>query len=183
MSRIGNKLIQIPEKVNVFISGHQIKIEGPKGSLSREIHPSITVKKDALGISVSCNDNNSEWHSTSSLHGLSRTLIYNMVTGVTSGFMKELLITGVGYRAEAKGRELHMTLGYSHPIVFQLPIDVTAITDSSRTSIKLESINKEILGETAAKIRSLRPPEPYRGKGIRYSDEIIKRKEGKSAGK
>lgn len=179
MSRIGNKLIQIPEKVSIIISGCKIKVEGPRGSLEREMHPSITLEKNDLSVAVSCN----KTEKSTALQGLSRTLINNMIQGVTAGFSKELIITGVGYRAEAKGTELHMTLGYSHPVVFKLPVDVIAITDSSRTSIRLESINKEILGETAAKIRSFRPPEPYRGKGIRYSNETIKRKEGKSAGK
>lgn len=180
MSRIGNQPIEVPEKVKVTISGHQVKVEGPKGKLNREMHSFVTVKQEGNQILVTRKDESNE---SKSLHGLSRTLVNNMVHGVTHGFVRELAITGVGYRAEAKGRELHMALGYSHPVIFKLPTEVTAITDAAKTSIKLESVNKEVLGETAAKIRSFRPPEPYRGKGIRYSDEVIKRKEGKSAGK
>ncbi|MES2504757.1 MAG: 50S ribosomal protein L6 [Myxococcota bacterium] len=180
MSRIGNQPIEVPEKVKVTISGHHVKVEGPKGKLARELHPMVSVKQEGTQILVTRKDDSNE---SRSLHGLSRTLVNNMVHGVTQGFVRDLAITGVGYRAEAKGRELHMALGFSHPVIFKLPDEVTAITDANRTSIKLESINKEVLGETAAKIRSFRPPEPYRGKGIRYSDEVIKRKEGKSAGK
>lgn len=180
MSRIGNQPIEVPEKVKVAILGHQVKIEGPKGKLSREMHPFIALKQEGNQIIVTRKDESNE---SKSLHGLSRTLVSNMIHGVIHGFVRELAITGVGYRAEAKGRELHMALGYSHPVIFKLPVEVTAVTDAAKTAIKLESANKEVLGETAAKIRSFRPPEPYRGKGIRYSDEVIKRKEGKSAGK
>lgn len=180
MSRIGNQPIEVPEKVKVTISGHQVKIEGPKGKLQRDLHPAVTVKHEGNQLIVTRKDESNE---SKSLHGLSRTLVHNMVHGVTQGFVRDLAITGVGYRAEAKGHELHMALGFSHPVIFKLPQEVTAFTDAAKTSIKLESINKEVLGETAAKIRSFRPPEPYRGKGIRYSDEVIKRKEGKSAGK
>lgn len=180
MSRIGKQPIDVPEKVKVAISGRQIKVEGPKGKLQRELHAAVTVKQEGAQLVVSRKDDSNE---SKSVHGLSRTLVNNMVHGVTHGFVRELAITGVGYRAEAKGREIHLALGFSHPVVFKLPDEVTAHTDAAKTSIKLESINKEVLGETAAKIRSFRPPEPYRGKGIRYSDEVIKRKEGKSAGK
>lgn len=180
MSRIGNQPIEVPEKVKVTLSGHRVNVEGPKGKLHRELHALIAVKQDGNQLIVTRKD---ESNSAKALHGLSRTLVNNMVHGVTHGFVRELAITGVGYRAEAKGRELHMALGYSHPVIFKLPTEVTAHTDAAKTYIKLESINKEVLGETAAKIRSFRPPEPYRGKGIRYSTEVIKRKEGKSAGK
>ncbi|MBH1989464.1 MAG: 50S ribosomal protein L6 [Myxococcaceae bacterium] len=180
MSRIGKQPIEIPEKVKVLIQGHRIKVEGPKGQLERELHSAVTVTQENAQLLVTRQDDTNE---SKSIHGLSRTLVSNMVHGVTHGFVRELAITGVGYRAEAKDREIHLALGFSHPVVFKLPDEVTAHTDAAKTSIKLESINKEILGETAAKIRSFRPPEPYRGKGIRYSDEVIKRKEGKSAGK
>ncbi|MEI6806646.1 MAG: 50S ribosomal protein L6 [Myxococcaceae bacterium] len=180
MSRIGNQPIEVPGTVKVTLSGHLVKVEGPKGKLSRELHPFVTVKQEGNQLLVTRKDESTQ---SKSLHGLSRTLVNNMVHGVTLGFVRELNITGVGYRAEAKGRELHMALGFSHPVIFPLPAEVTAHTDAAKTYIKLESINKEILGETAAKIRSFRPPEPYRGKGIRYSNEVIKRKEGKSAGK
>ena len=117
------------------------------------------------------------------LHGLCRSLIFNMVKGVSEGFSRDLDINGVGYRAEAKGRELHLALGYSHPVVFNLPEGINAVVDAKKTRITLDGIDKQLLGNTAAKIRSFRPPEPYRGKGIKYAEEVIKRKEGKSAGK
>ncbi len=180
MSRIGKQPIEVPEKVKVAISGTSVKVEGPKGKLARDLHPLISVKQEGAQLIVARKDDSNE---SRSLHGLSRTLVNNMIHGVSHGFVKDLAITGVGYRAEAKGRELHMSLGFSHPVIFKLPAEVTATTDANRTSIKLESPNKEVLGETAAKIRSFRPPEPYKGKGIRYSTEVIKRKEGKSAGK
>lgn len=180
MSRIGNQPIEVPEKVKVAISGSEVTVEGPKGKLARTLQPVISVKQEGNQILVARQDDTQE---SKSLHGLSRTLVNNMVQGVTVGFVKELAMKGVGYRADAKGKELHMSLGFSHPVIFKLPEGVTAKTDGSRTKITLESANKEVLGETAAKIRSFRPPEPYRGKGIKYADEVIKRKEGKSAGK
>ena len=181
MSRIGKKPIPLPEGVSVTYSSGLVSIKGPKGKIEKNISHDVldvVIKDKAITILPKSKDDTAR-----ALHGLTRNLVNNMVTGVVNEFQKVLTIVGVGYKAEAKGRELHMALGFSHHVIFKLPTEVTAHTDAAKTYIKLESINKEVLGETAAKIRSFRPPEPYRGKGIRYSTEVIKRKEGKSAGK
>jgi large subunit ribosomal protein L6 len=180
MSRIGNMPIAVPEKVKVAQKGTRIDVEGPKGKLHMELHPLIELATEAGELHLNRKDESRE---AKALHGLSRSLVANMVKGVTSGFVKELEINGVGYRADVKGHELHMALGFSHPVVFHLPTNVKAAVDAKKTRITLDSIDKQLLGVTAAKIRSFRPPEPYRGKGIRYADEVVKRKEGKSAGK
>lgn len=180
MSRIGKQPIALPEKVKISHKGTRIDVEGPKGKLHMELHPLIDMKNESGELHMTRKDESRE---ARALHGLSRSLVANMVKGVTQGFQRELEINGVGYRADVKGNELHMALGFSHPVVFHLPTVVKAAVDAKKTRITLESIDKQLLGVTAAKIRSFRPPEPYRGKGIRYSDEVVKRKEGKSAGK
>lgn len=180
MSRIGNAPIVVPEKVKVDVKGQNVAVEGPRGKLSLVLHPMISIENGANEINLK---RNSEERQAKALHGLSRSLVANMVKGVSTGFVRELDITGVGYRAEAKGQELHLALGFSHPIVFNVPTGIKAAVDAKRTKITLEGADKQLLGVTAAKIRAYRPPEPYRGKGIRYSDEVIRRKEGKSAGK
>ena len=180
MSRIGNKSIDVPANVKVATAGSEIKVEGPRGKLSMTLHPMMKVSLDGSTLTVERPDDSRK---SKSLHGLSRTLISNMVVGVSTGFKRELDITGVGYRAEVKGDILNLTLGYSHAINYPLPKGVTAAVDDKRTHITLECSDKQLLGSTAAKISSFRKPEPYGGKGVRYSDERIRRKEGKSGSK
>jgi large subunit ribosomal protein L6 len=178
MSRIGRKPISIPDKVNVSFGNGQLKIKGPKGELSRVIHPDVDLDvRDGFIHVVPANDATK----TRALQGLTRTLVSNMITGTTAGFERVLEINGVGYRAEAKSSVLTLTVGYSHPVVFNLPKGVEASVDRSR--IILSGIDKELLGATAATIRAFRKPEPYKGKGIKYVEEHIRRKVGKSAGK
>ncbi|MBC8417592.1 MAG: 50S ribosomal protein L6 [Desulfobacteraceae bacterium] len=175
MSRIGKRPIPIPKDVEVEVQGDLLRVKGPKGELKCHVHPKISVKKDGDKISVLAVDESRE---ARSLHGLFGALIYNMVIGVTRGFEKVLEIVGVGYKAELKGRTAVFNLGYSHPIAFDLPDGIDANIEKSR--IVLSGIDKELLGMTAAKIRGLRAPEPYKGKGIKYADEMIRRKAGKA---
>lgn len=175
MSRIGKRPIPIPKDVEVKIQGDLLSVKGPKGELKRRVHPDISVSKDGDKISVHTDEESRE---ARSLHGLFGALIYNMVIGVTEGFERALEIVGVGYRAELKGRTAVFNLGYSHPINFQIPDGIEANIERSR--IVLKGIDKELLGMTAAKIRGLREPEPYKGKGIKYADEIIRKKAGKA---
>ena len=175
MSRIGKRPIPIPKDVEVKIQGDLISVKGPKGELKRHVHPDISVSTDGDTISVHTAD---ESRQSRSLHGLFGALIYNMVIGVTNGFEKRLEIVGVGYRAELKGRTAVFNLGYSHPINFQLPDGIDA--DIQKSKIVLTGIDKELLGMTAAKIRGFRAPEPYKGKGIKYADEMIRKKAGKA---
>ncbi len=176
MSRIGKKPVAIPAGVTVSVVGNTVSAKGSKGELSIDTHRLMDVNVDGDNITVNRID---ESRKSRSLHGLTRTLLANLVTGVSSGYSKELKIQGVGYRADVKGDVLNMSLGFSHPVNFKLPAGVSAkIVD--KTTIRLEGISKQLVGQTAAEIRSIRPPEPYGGKGVRYSDEIVKRKEGKS---
>ena len=175
MSRIGKRPISIPKDVEVKIQRDLVSVKGPKGELKRRVHPDISVSKDGDKVSVHTAYESRE---ARSLHGLFGALISNMVIGVTKGFEKVLEIVGVGYRAELKGRTAVFNLGYSHPINFQLPDGIDANIEKSR--IVLKGIDKELLGMTAAKIRGLRAPEPYKGKGIKYSDEIVRKKAGKA---
>jgi large subunit ribosomal protein L6 len=175
MSRIGKKPIFIPKDVEVKSEGDFLIVKGPKGELKRKIHPKVRLDVDGDNIAVSVADESVE---SKSLHGLFRVLVYNMVTGVTKGFENILEIVGVGYRAEMKGRTAVFNLGYSSPIQFELPDGIDAKIE--KTKIILSGIDKELVGHTAAKIRALRKPEPYKGKGIRYADEIIRRKAGKA---
>jgi large subunit ribosomal protein L6 len=169
MSRIGKKPIEVPKNVKVAVANGEVKVEGPKGKLSFKPHTLVKVALEGSNIVVTrANDD----RLARSVHGLTRTIVSNMIAGAANGFTRELDITGVGYRAEVKGKELHMTLGFSHPIVYKLPEGITAA-------------NKELLGETAAKIRSFRPvnKDPYGLKGVRYSTEKPLQKEGKSGSK
>lgn len=175
MSRIGKKPILIPKDVKIKLEGDLLKVKGPKGELSRKIHPKVQVSIDGDTVIVSVAD---ETRESAALHGLFRILIDNMVTGVTKGFERILEIVGVGYRAELKGRTAVFNLGYSHPIDFELPDGIDAKIE--KTKIILEGIDKDLLGKTAAKIRGFRKPEPYKGKGIKYADEMIRRKAGKA---
>jgi len=161
--------------VEVTLSGTQIQVKGPKGHLEMSIPVPITVRKDA-GVLVVERPSDTRIHRA--LHGLTRALVANMVTGVTSGFKRQLEIQGVGYRAAVQGTALNIEVGYSHPIRYELPKGISATVDRN-VMITLEGIDKQLLGETAAKIRSFRPPEPYKGKGIRYVGEFVRRKVGK----
>jgi len=175
MSRIGKKPIPIPNGVEISLNDGLLTVKGPKGKLTRQMHPrvSVTVGKDEVAVSV-----RDESRESKAIHGLFRMLVANMVTGVSTGFEKTLEIVGVGYRAELQGNTAVLNVGYSQPVHFDLPEGVEAKID--KTKITLSSIDKELLGLTAAKIRGIRKPEPYKGKGIRYADEVIRRKAGKT---
>ncbi|HDI51258.1 MAG TPA: 50S ribosomal protein L6 [Bacteroidetes bacterium] len=176
MSRVGKVPIEIPQGVKIETRESSIKVNGPKGELSRTIDPALTIKIEDGKIYLK-RPTDSRYHR--SLHGLYRSLIANMVTGVSEGFQKRLEIVGVGYRAEKKGKSLVLQLGFSHPIVFFPPEGIDIVVESP-TSIVVNGIDKELVGLVAAKIRSFRPPEPYKGKGIRYAGEYVRKKAGKS---
>lgn len=177
MSRIGRLPLSVPSGVTVQVDGDAVVVKGPKGSERHALPPKINVEIRDGVVHVGRGDDERE---TRSLHGLTRKLIANSVIGLSQGFSRTLEIIGVGYRAEVKGNALHLSLGYSHPIVYQLPPGMLAKVDK-QTIVTLESSSRHILGEVAAQIRALRPPEPYKGKGIKYSDERIRRKAGKAA--
>lgn len=176
MSRVGRAPIDIPEKVDVTIDGNTVTVKGPKGTLVREIHPNIEVVIEENQILCKRPDDKKE---NRALHGLSRALINNMVEGVTKGYTKTLELSGVGYRAEKRGDKLVLNIGYSHPVELVDPEGVETRIDGP-TKVIVEGINKEDVGQHAAIIRSKRPPEPYKGHGIKYSDEVIRRKVGKT---
>jgi large subunit ribosomal protein L6 len=178
MSRVGKRPIPIPDKVKVDFKGRTLSIKGPRGDLSRVIHTDVELAvKDSL-IHVIASGNSKK---TTALQGLTRTLVANMVTGVTQGFERVLEIIGVGYRVNLKSNVLTFVIGYSHPVVYKLPDGITASVGKNR--VVLAGIDKELLGSTAATIRSFRKPEPYKGKGIKYAEERIRRKVGKSGAK
>jgi large subunit ribosomal protein L6 len=180
MSRIGNTPITVPSDVDVTLSGRSISVKGPKGSLERELPGSITIDKDGETLTVSRPDDESK---TKALHGLTRSLVNNMVIGVTEGFKKELEIHGVGYRAEAKGpNALRLNLGFSHPVDVSAPEGIS-FEVPQQTQVIVIGIDKEIVGQVAANIRSIRKPEPYKGKGVRYLGERVLRKAGKAGKK
>jgi len=179
MSRIGKMPITIPKEVKVELNNNNIKISGERGTLESSFHPDMQVKIEEGKIIVSRPSEN-KFHR--SLHGLSRTLINNMVEGVSSGFEKILEIQGVGYRAVLEGGKMVLQIGYSHPIEFDTPKGIEFEVEKQKI-IKIKGIDKQLVGETAAKIRSLRKPEPYKGKGIRYIDEVVRRKVGKTGAK
>lgn len=178
MSRVGKKPIPIPAKTSVLYQNKVVTIKGEKGSLTRTIHPAIDLKVDA-GIIQVVPETESKTHRA--LQGMTRSVVANMVTGVSKGFERVLEINGIGYRAEVSGNTLTLHLGYSHPIQFPLPTGITASAD--KNSVRLSGIDKEQLGETAASVRRLRRPEPYKGKGIKYAEEHIQRKAGKTGTK
>ena len=176
MSRIGNKPITVPAEVQVKIEGQKITVTGPKGTLEREIHKNISLELADNTLKVI---RKNDEPANKSLHGLTRTLINNMIIGVTSGYNKELQINGVGYRVAKQGNDLNLTLGYSHPVIFKAPEGISFDVPNANTII-VKGIDKELVGQTAAEVRKQRPPEVYRGKGIKYADEVIRRKEGKT---
>ncbi len=184
MSRVGKAPINLPAKVEISVSkGNLVTIKGPKGSLSQQLDPDITVEVEDGVLSVK-RPTDQKRHRA--LHGLYRALINNMVQGVSEGFVKEMELVGVGYRANSTGQLLELTLGYSHPIFFYLPdeVKVTASQEKGKNPIvRLESIDKQLLGQVAAKIRAMRKPEPYKGKGVKFVGEVLRRKAGKSAAK
>jgi large subunit ribosomal protein L6 len=178
MSRIGRKPVSIPQGVKVNLDGAVVRAEGPKGKLSQLVPAGLSAKIENNQLVIS---RGGEDRKVRALHGLARALIANMVTGVKDGFERKLEIVGIGYRAQLQGRAIQLALGYSHPVIFPLPEGVTAEIDR-QVSITLRGADKAVLGQTAAKLRALRKPDPYKGKGIRYANEVVRRKVGKKAG-
>jgi large subunit ribosomal protein L6 len=177
MSRIGKIAIKVPDKVKVAAEPGFVRVEGPKGKVAGKVPPLMKVVIEKGQVRVERPDDSRE---ARSLHGLTRTLIANMVEGVTQGYQRSLEISGVGYKAELKGKSITFSLGYSHPIDFPLPEGVTAEYDAKANKLTVKGADKHQIGLVAAKIRKLRPPEPYKGKGIKYSEETIRRKQGKT---
>ena len=179
MSRIGRKPIAIPAGVEVKVDGSVVTVKGPKGTLTRSIHPNMAVKVEGAEVIVTRPNDEQE---NRALHGLTRTLISNMVEGVSNGYTKELEINGVGYRAQKQGNEVVLNLGFSHQVFIKEPEGIT-IDVPAPNKLVISGINKELVGQFAAEVRSKRPPEPYKGKGIKYTTETIRRKEGKAGAK
>jgi len=176
MSRIGKQPIAIPPKVKVEVKGQKVSVEGPKGKLDWELPRRTSLKVDNGNIVVSRAGDDAE---AKALHGLSRALVNNMVRGVTEGFIKKLEIQGVGFKAAVAGSNVNMTLGFSHPIVYTIPAQIK-VTVEENTKITIEGPDRQVVGQVASELRSFYPPEPYKGKGVRYSDERVIRKEGKT---
>jgi len=175
MSRVANNPVQIPAGVEVTLSGQSVKVKGSKGEMSHEIHSAVEVNQADSALTFVARDAE---QSSNALAGTTRALLNNMVTGVSQGFEKKLTLVGVGYRAQAQGKTLNLSLGFSHPVDFAVPEGVT-IETPSQTEIVVQGIDKQKVGQVAANIRAYRPPEPYKGKGVRYSDEHVIRKEAK----
>jgi large subunit ribosomal protein L6 len=180
MSRIGRKPISLPKGVEVKQEGNTVTVKGPKGTLSTSLVPGIGVSVENNVVQFS---RHNEENKTRAFHGLMRALVANNIRGVSEGFKKELDIIGVGYRAEVKGREVVFQLGYSHPVKFPIPQGIEIVVDAKTGHVTITGNDKQLVGQTAAEIRSLREPDPYKGKGIKYTDEVIRRKAGKAAGK
>jgi len=178
MSRIGKQPIAIPQGVKVQITDGMIRAEGPKGKLSQPVPSRLSAKIDNTQLVITREGDD---RTIRAIHGLTRALVANMVHGVKDGFERKLEIVGIGYRAQLQGRNIQLALGYSHPVIFPLPETITADIER-QVSITLRGPDKALLGETAAKLRALRKPDPYKGKGIKYSDEVVRRKVGKKAG-
>jgi len=179
MSRVGLKPISLPEKVAVKLDGRTVVVEGPKGKLDFNLPEGIDLKTGDGNVVVS---RATETRQLKALHGTARSLVNNMIIGVSKGFVKDLEIHGVGLRAAVKGKDLDLSLGRSHPLLHPIPSGLT-VTVNENTKIKVEGIDKQLVGQFAAEVRGYYPPEPYKGKGVRYSDEHVRRKEGKSVGK
>jgi large subunit ribosomal protein L6 len=177
-SRIGKKVIALPQGVKVTAKEGHVHVEGPKGKLDGIVPAGVKVNVNGQTVTLT----QGEGKDANAKHGLARALLANMVEGVINQFSKTLEINGVGYRAEVKGQSLNLTLGFSHPVVFALPKGITAEVEK-QTKITLKGVDKQLVGQVAAQIRAIKPPEPYQGKGIKYSDEVIKRKEGKAGAK
>jgi len=177
MSRIGKKPIPIPAKVTVSISGQDVTVKGPKGELTMTVHPDMSVKQEGSDLVIG---RATDQRDHRALHGLTRALVSNMVTGVSTGFRRTLKIEGVGYNGDVKGKDLVLKLGYSHEVVINPPTGISFVTEEKGTVIHIDGYDKQAIGQVAADIRKLRPPEPYLGKGVRYSDEVIRRKAGKA---
>ncbi|GAB6934789.1 MAG: 50S ribosomal protein L6 [Calditerricola sp.] len=175
MSRVGRKPVVIPEGVEVTINGQEVTVKGPKGTLTRTFHKDMTIKKEGNQLIVE-RPSDDKFHKA--LHGTTRSLLANMIEGVTNGFSKTLELVGVGYRAAKSGKNVTLTVGYSHPVVVE-PDPGIELEVPEQTKIVVKGIDKEAVGQMAAKIRKIREPEPYKGKGIKYADEVIRRKEGK----
>jgi large subunit ribosomal protein L6 len=179
MSRIGRKPVVVPKGVTLQLQGHDVAVKGPRGELRRRIHPDMQIALDKDQFTVA---RPSEEKRHKALHGLTRTLVQNMVEGVSKGFSKTLEIQGVGYKAEAKPYGVNLIVGYSHPVKYQAPKGIKISVDNN-TVVKIEGADKELVGQVAAELRSVRPPEPYKGKGIRYQGEQVRRKAGKTGAK
>ena len=180
MSRIGRLPITLPQGVEVTISGADVTVKGPKGSLNHTLASPITITKDENGVLVVSRPDDERI--SRSLHGLSRTLVANMITGVTEGYTKVIEIVGVGYRVVAKGSDLEFALGFSHPVFIPAPNGISFVVETP-TRFSVSGIDKQLVGEVAANIRKLRKPDPYKGKGLRYSGEVVRRKQGKTGKK
>ncbi len=179
MSRIGKRPIPVPAKVSIVIDGQDIQVKGPKGELSRTLPSGVMVVQDGETVLVNRKDDS---RLARERHGLCRTLVANMVEGVSNGYQKRLEIQGIGYRAQVQGRNLNLSLGYSHPVVFEPPAGIEFVVENN-TNVIISGIDKELVGNIAASIRASRPPEPYKGKGVRYAGEQVRRKAGKSGKK
>ena len=177
MSRIGQNPINIPAGVNIDLKGTLVKVRGQKGSLEYQVHRDMNISEHDGTVLV---NRNSDAREQRAIHGTTRQMIHNMVVGVSEGFSKELEIIGVGYQAQVQGTQLRLQLGYSHDIYFDMPEGITVT--ANRTEVKVEGIDKQLVGAVAAKIRSFRPPEPYKGKGVRYKGEYVRSKQGKTVG-
>lgn len=175
MSRIANAPVTLPSGVEVTLDGQLIKVKGSKGELQWNVHELVSVKQEDAQVKVSANDSSKN---AIALAGTTRALVNNMVTGVSAGFEKKLAIVGVGYRAQAQGQKLNLTLGFSHPVVYEVPEGIKVETPSN-TEIVVSGIDKQVVGQVAAEIRAYRKPEPYKGKGVRYADEYVMRKQAK----
>jgi large subunit ribosomal protein L6 len=177
MSRIGRKPVPLPQGVTAQVEGHRITVKGPKGEISRTIHPELALALEGDAVIVRRPSDESRHKA---LHGLTRTLVANMVDGVTKGFAKALEIQGVGYKAEPKAFGVQLVVGFSHPVPYHAPKGIKISVDNN-VLVKIEGVDKELVGQVAAEIRNIRPPEPYKGKGIRYVGEQVRRKAGKTA--
>ena len=178
MSRVGKKPVPIPSGVEFKVNGSKVDVKGPKGQLSRELHPNMKIEFKDNEVTVT---RPTDGRLDRSLHGLTRTLINNMIFGVSTGYSKQLNIVGVGYKVALKGKDLDLNLGHSHAINYPAPKGIEFDVDGKKNTVVVKGINKELVGQTAAEIRGLRPPEPYKGKGVMYSTERIIRKAGKAA--
>jgi large subunit ribosomal protein L6 len=179
MSRIGRKPVTVPKGVTLQLQGHDVAVKGPRGELRRRLHPDMQIALDKDQFTVA---RPTEEKRHKALHGLTRTLVQNMVEGVSKGFQKTLEIQGVGYKAEAKPYGVNLIVGYSHPVKYEAPKGIK-ISVENNTTVKIEGADKEVVGQVAAELRSVRPPEPYKGKGIRYQGEQVRRKAGKTGAK